>query len=1315
MLHDTGRNEAYANALRALSAPPELVLDLGAGTGLLAGLACQEFPSTRAVACEVYAACADVARQVLEENGLHQRVRVVNKVASDLEVGVDLPQRADVCVFELFDSQLLGESILPILRDAQARLLQPSCTFVPRRVTVRAMLVTCPAVAACDLPELRGAPWPLALGQLGLSLTGNDKDAAVRGLSEPWDAFAIDFGSLPSSCPRSAPATVRASHAGVAHAVAWWWELDMGGGYTHSSWTDACSSEEHFSARHHWRPCLSFLAPTALASGDDVRVVAAHDDEGVWFAWHSQDDSVPSRWVPGITAIPPERDRLLIAAQESYRHFLSAAMAQAASEGSGKVLFLPSEDYWCMAALGDAMTSMTGACKAVQVSVPIRSKALAKLQSRGQWPHGLQAVNPGEVPAKEGLAALEPFVAAEARPWCMAAALRRRGTLNLPVPASIHILAVLVECQGVWMARQPLGSLCGLSMKAANPFLVPARNRPLECNLCEMAWRPLSSPRRVLELDLSSNGAKDASAVETLEVATPGRCHGIAFWAEFAVEAAVLSTGPSASRAPTGWSQALHLFEEPVGLMEGMMLELHLAVEGEEARIHVRPDMTCIRAACRALQDENASVRALAIPMIRTLIAGQDPKCCVAAAKVAALAMEHADPDVQHAGSLALVGISKVQNGPPVEKKKNINAKMTLQQQMEMLRSSQLATLQPRRQYNDAGDDADEETFPKVSNEELDVVIAMLDRAELRANGQDSDDSKDQVAASIVLDTLNAMAERSRAANGNAQPAAEEEAFEEVEEWEDTSGSEGTDTSFSSGSGDEDRARAAPKKRLQEAVKKAFIGKLAAKNTKTLKAMGGEGGGPSIAEKMRKVHQKEGQMQSWRKVEALLSSGDLQKRQAGLKEVSAAAGISASASAKEGVASVTQRKAQAKRLLRTMATSDPCWQVREATLDLFVEVASEVNVDFIPAALEAMGDAMWQVRRAALRACSALCASGEAVLTPEDMAEAVEAAQGLVPDWNSFVSLEALGTLERFSDLGYRPTSGLEQAFARALHHRDKEVREKAGATLYRSANTSGHEEAAAQAIAELLAYVDLDVKLGKDEACLLLKRLGPTSISVGAVSSRISQGYDEPTRCAALTALAEFAKAGEEHPPGTAVEGDEREKEKESTNEIRKVQERSQWAMKAAQATARLGLQDPAAVVRQEAIGVMGGFGLEAWQQALQTVQGMLESLGFKLVPLFFRHRSSLEPSCRCSVLEAVANLFATSDAIQSPQGGPAETLGKDDLSAILELIASCFEDPDADVRNVATSVLCGLAMGGKGGGLELIDVVLQLLFRLS
>ncbi|CAK9046403.1 tRNA(Met) cytidine acetyltransferase TmcA, partial [Durusdinium trenchii] len=113
-------NAAYDAALRAVGRAPELVLDLGAGTGLLAALACQAHPSCRAVACEVYERCAHVAGLVLKENGLQERVKVVNKVASDLEVGEDLPRKADLCIFELFDSQLLGESILPILRDAQA-------------------------------------------------------------------------------------------------------------------------------------------------------------------------------------------------------------------------------------------------------------------------------------------------------------------------------------------------------------------------------------------------------------------------------------------------------------------------------------------------------------------------------------------------------------------------------------------------------------------------------------------------------------------------------------------------------------------------------------------------------------------------------------------------------------------------------------------------------------------------------------------------------------------------------------------------------------------------------------------------------------------------------------------------------------------------------------------------------------------------------------------------------------------------------------------------------------------------------------------
>ena len=176
-------------------------------------------------------------------------------------------------------------------------------------------------------------------------------------------------------------------------------------------------------------------------------------------------------------------------------------------------------------------------------------------------------------------------------------------------------------------------------------------------------------------------------------------------------------------------------------------------------------DLTCIRATCRALQDPSPAVRAVAIPVTRTLITGQDPKCCVVAAKVAAEALEHPNPDIQHAGSMALVGIARVQN--PAKK---AAPKQTLEQQLAQVRASPLAQLQARKGGTRNLDD-EEETFPKVSGEELEVVIAMLDAAEAKQDRRGSDDQADKEASEVVLGMLNGMTERTRALTLPQAPA----------------------------------------------------------------------------------------------------------------------------------------------------------------------------------------------------------------------------------------------------------------------------------------------------------------------------------------------------------------------------------------------------------------------------------------------------------------------------------------------------------------------------------------------------------------
>ncbi len=76
------------------------------------------------------AACARVLSQA---NGFGQdAISVVGERSDTLTLPPEEGgRRFDVMVTEIFDSALLGEGILPTLRDAHRRLLRPGATVVP--------------------------------------------------------------------------------------------------------------------------------------------------------------------------------------------------------------------------------------------------------------------------------------------------------------------------------------------------------------------------------------------------------------------------------------------------------------------------------------------------------------------------------------------------------------------------------------------------------------------------------------------------------------------------------------------------------------------------------------------------------------------------------------------------------------------------------------------------------------------------------------------------------------------------------------------------------------------------------------------------------------------------------------------------------------------------------------------------------------------------------------------------------------------------------------------------------------------------------
>jgi type III protein arginine methyltransferase len=224
---DVERIAAWEAALADVVQPGMLALEIGAGSGILAMLAARA--GCDVVSCEKDPVLAAIAEEIVRQNGLVGRIRIVGKSSDDLRLPGDMPRPADLLLLDLFSNTLFDFKPFEIIRTAK-RLLQPGAVAVPMRVSLEGALANfrrwhrmVPGrVAGFDLGRL------IDLASMQHSLDGDDLDLSLRSAAEPMVSAA-----LPDDLPAQSGVSERilVSSGGPVNGIALWLRLELAGGH----------------------------------------------------------------------------------------------------------------------------------------------------------------------------------------------------------------------------------------------------------------------------------------------------------------------------------------------------------------------------------------------------------------------------------------------------------------------------------------------------------------------------------------------------------------------------------------------------------------------------------------------------------------------------------------------------------------------------------------------------------------------------------------------------------------------------------------------------------------------------------------------------------------------------------------------------------------------------------------------------------------------------------------------------------------------------------------------------------------------------
>jgi precorrin-6B methylase 2 len=346
MVRDEVRTSAFQKAIAAQVRPGDVVLDVGAGSGVLSLFAAQA-GAGRVYAIERSPLAAAMARHLAQVNGFEGIIHVLEGDAQRIAP----IEPVDLLVSEWMGTVGIEENMYGAVLWARDHWLKPEGKVIP--VSVTAMAAPVDIAQRVDTGFFSAMPWGLDLNALGETMVNElllhrrriepgNLSAAARPL---WKSTAL--GDPPDAVRQPARARLeyKIASGGAVTALALWFTADLGGGITLATGPDDPDT--------HWGQMLLPLDKRMpLAKGD---VLAA--EISAWpvnagplmFSWRWRINDGPEQMMDttGTNQGPPD---LAAAAQDDLpdenppRSALSKFLAVLAMDAEKLAAFLDDPD-----------------------------------------------------------------------------------------------------------------------------------------------------------------------------------------------------------------------------------------------------------------------------------------------------------------------------------------------------------------------------------------------------------------------------------------------------------------------------------------------------------------------------------------------------------------------------------------------------------------------------------------------------------------------------------------------------------------------------------------------------------------------------------------------------------------------------------------------------------------------------------------------------------------------------------------------------------------------------------------------------------